>query len=167
MLKNNKGFTLIELIAVVTIMAIIALLATPNIISMIDNGKKEQYVSDAKEFISKATYMYKLEKYKNDTSIFQQPNSNTHKILLSNVQGINQTDDPYGYEYQLDESYIEFKLETENNILKRNTYIYLKSCKTEAKEGGVTECIADKIKYIKDSSGNAVKSTELTTDSVE
>ena len=41
MLRNNKGFTLIELIAVVTIMAIIALIATPNIISMIDNGNKE------------------------------------------------------------------------------------------------------------------------------
>lgn len=166
MLKNNKGFTLIELIAVVTIMAIIALLATPNIISMIDNGKKEQYVSDAKEFISKATYMYKLDKYKNDDKIFE-PEGNNHKIFLTNVQDISKTEDPYGYEYQLNDSYIVFKLETENNVLKRNTYIYLKSCKTETKEGGVTECIADKIKYIKDSSGNAVKSTELTTDSVE
>ncbi|MGN0992587.1 MAG: type IV pilin protein, partial [Bacilli bacterium] len=32
LLMNKKGFTLIELIAVVVIMAIIALIATPNIV---------------------------------------------------------------------------------------------------------------------------------------
>lgn len=62
-MKNRKGFTLIELIAVVVIMAIIALLATPNIISLLEKGKKEQFVADAKEFVSKATYMYKSEKF--------------------------------------------------------------------------------------------------------
>ena len=170
MLKNKKGFTLIELIAVVTIMAIIALLATPNIISMIENGKKEQYVSDAKEFISKATYMYKLERYKSNTSIFKPIDTNTHRIYLTNIEGVSQKDDPYGYEYQLEDSYIQFKLEEEEladgtKIHKRNTYVYLKSCKPQEGEG--TECITDKIKYIKDDNGNPVKSTELTTDSVK
>lgn len=63
---NRKGFTLIELIAVVVIMAIIALLATPNIISLLEKGKKEEFVADAKEFVSKATYMYKREKFNKD-----------------------------------------------------------------------------------------------------
>lgn len=58
---NKKGFTLIELIAVVVIMSIIAIIATPNIINMIDKGKKDQYITNAKEFISKATYIVQTE----------------------------------------------------------------------------------------------------------
>ena len=60
---NKKGFTLVELIAVVVIMAIIAMIATPNIISLIDNGKRSDYIADAKTFITNAKYMEKLEKY--------------------------------------------------------------------------------------------------------
>ena len=172
MLKNNKGFTLIELIAVVTIMAIIAIIATPNIINMIDNGKKEQYVSDAKEFISKATYMYKLDKYKNEENLFtKSEDGTTHQIKLTNVQDISKTEDPYGYEYQLADSYIEFRLENVNNVLKRNAYIYLVSCKIETKKDGeeteTKQCVSDKYHYIKDDNNNPVESTKLTTDSVK
>ena len=41
---NEKAFTLVELIAVVVIMAIIMVIATPNIVNMLDKGKKEDYV---------------------------------------------------------------------------------------------------------------------------
>ena len=60
---NKKGFTLVELIAVVVIIGIIAVIATPNIVNMIDNGKKDQFIADAKEMISKAKYQIKLDKY--------------------------------------------------------------------------------------------------------
>jgi len=55
---DKKGFTLIELLAVITIMAIMVVIATPNIIGMLSKGKKEQYVADASNMISKAKYMY-------------------------------------------------------------------------------------------------------------
>ena len=98
---NKKGFTLIELIAVVVIMAIIALIATPNIVNMMDKGKKEDYVADAKEIISKATYMYKLEKYKEKFP--------DNRILLKNINGIDEDfKDPYGFSYDKGKSYVEF-----------------------------------------------------------
>ena len=102
---NKKGFTLIELIAVVVIMAIIALIATPNIVNMMDKGKKEDYVADAKEIISKATYMYKQEKYRTDTSIFQGGTT----IKLADIKGIDDYTDPYGFTYDKEKSTVKFE----------------------------------------------------------
>ena len=51
---NKKGFTLIELIAVVVIMSIIAIIATPNIINMIDKGKKESIHNKRKRIYIKS-----------------------------------------------------------------------------------------------------------------
>ena len=124
---NKKGFTLIELIAVVVIMGIIALIATPNIISMVDKGKKQDYISDAKEFISKATYMYKQEKYHKD-----EPKFNNGKIFLEDIVGLSSEDkiDPYGYVYEPKESYIIFS-EPNGSLGERQVTITLKSCKEE------------------------------------
>ncbi len=127
---NKKGFTLIELIAVVVIMAIIALLATPNIVNMIDKGKKEDYVADAKSFISKATYMYKQEKYRNDTNYFTSNSSKTaYTIKLKVIKDIKEQDkiDPYGHNYDLQESYITFSKSTTGSLAERKVSIFLTS----------------------------------------
>ena len=99
---NKKGFTLVELIAVVVIMAIIAMIATPNIISMMNNGKREDFINNANEIMSKAVYMYKLDKYKNDSNIFE----NGNRIKLKNIEDINTLEDPFGGEYDLENSYV-------------------------------------------------------------
>lgn len=118
---NKKGFTLIELIAVVVIMAIIALIATPNIVNMLDKGKKEDYVSDAKEIITKATYMYKQEKYRNDTSIFQGGKT----IKLEDIKGIDDYTDPYGFEYDKGNSYVTFEDPPTGSLGERKVKIFL------------------------------------------
>ncbi len=105
-MKDKKGFTLIELIAVVVILSILAIIATPNIVNMIDSGKKEQYVADAKDFIAKATYMYKQK----DQERYQGKFSN-NTIKLGDIEGINDSDltDPYGYTYDKENSIIKFE----------------------------------------------------------
>ena len=64
---NKKGFTIVELLAVVVIIAILAGLAVPNILKMIDTSKKEKFITDAKQAIIKAKYYYKNTKYTEKT----------------------------------------------------------------------------------------------------
>ena len=51
---NKKGFTLIEVIAVVVILGIIMFIAVPNISSYILGSKKDTYINDAKRFVDGA-----------------------------------------------------------------------------------------------------------------
>lgn len=51
MKKNTKGFTLVELLAVIVILAIIALIATPMILNVIDEAKKGAAQSSAYGYI--------------------------------------------------------------------------------------------------------------------
>ena len=54
MLKNKKGFTLIELIAVVIILAILMMIAIPSITSVIEDSRKKGTISTLQEFVNKA-----------------------------------------------------------------------------------------------------------------
>ena len=60
-MKKNKGFTMVELLAAITILGIIMMIAVPNVLSIIDKNKKRTYVEDAKKIQSLAeTYMESL-----------------------------------------------------------------------------------------------------------
>ena len=125
---NKKGFTLIELLAVISILAIIAVIATPNIVTLVDNSKKQEFVTDAISFTSKAVYKYKFEKYEDLFTV-----KNNCKIITLRNTGIEAKTNPDGNNYDLDNSIIKI-CEKENNGLKEKvTYIFLKSI---AKESG-------------------------------
>ncbi len=80
---RNKGFTLVELIATLTIISIISLIAIPSVNKAIVSSQDEVYVSDAKIMISNARYYYSLkDKYDNLFTI----NSNCYVISLSKMK---------------------------------------------------------------------------------
>lgn len=47
-LKNEKGFTLIELIVIIAILAVISAIAVPNILNSVDDSRKTADVSNAR-----------------------------------------------------------------------------------------------------------------------
>ncbi|MBB6445866.1 type II secretion system protein [Bacillus benzoevorans] len=74
-LKNQKGMTLIELLAVIVILGIIAAIAIPSIGGLIDNSRKDAHVANAQQMISAAKMAVS-----SDNGVF--PKVNT-KVYLS------------------------------------------------------------------------------------
>lgn len=60
---NNKGFTLIELIMVIALLAVIALLTTPNIIKILDKNKVDNYNNTIDSIISASEVYVSDNKY--------------------------------------------------------------------------------------------------------
>ena len=46
-LKNNKGFTLVEIIVVLVILVILAAIAVPAVLGYVDESKKTRYIEEA------------------------------------------------------------------------------------------------------------------------
>lgn len=124
---NKKGFTLIELIAVVVIMSIIAVIATPNVINMMETGNNKKYISDASNFISKAKYMYNQEKYQDKFKDVLIDNVLAKQISLKDIVGINADDekDPHGYLYDLEHSTVAISTQGGETLKERKTRISL------------------------------------------
>ncbi|MEK6454894.1 type II secretion system protein [Caldifermentibacillus hisashii] len=68
LLKNQKGMTLVELLAVLVIIGIIAAIAVPMIGNVIQNSKERAVLSDASSIISGAQLAYANDEGDEDTA---------------------------------------------------------------------------------------------------
>ena len=106
---KEKGFTLIELLGVIIILSLIMLIAIPNITSTLDRSKREQYIVDAKKFVS-------LVEYELRKGTIDKPGST--ELLQITLKYLNTNDvekDPEGTAYDIDNSYVV--------VARKNSYL--------------------------------------------
>lgn len=65
-MKSNKGFTLVELLAVISILAILVLLSMPAIMSMYRNARKDTFLNEVRNLLTGAESEFLSEALKNN-----------------------------------------------------------------------------------------------------
>ena len=135
--KNNKGFTLIEVIAVVALLGILAVFAVPRVYDLVTNSRNRVYVEDAIRLIAQARYSMnaksvKIEKPDIGESIvfsmkylssgdFQNPPNGGSYLTESSFVVVKNISGDYAYSTMLVEKtakgqYIGVELSTENAL---------------------------------------------------
>ena len=92
-IKNSKGFTLIELVITVSILAIITIIAVPNVINIQQKSEKKQYIEDAKRFLE-------LVEYNERSNSTIASKLLTEGVSLSEINRKDTVTSPEGYEYE-------------------------------------------------------------------
>ncbi len=155
-MKNKKGFTLIELLAVITLLALLMGIAVPNIVSTINNSKRNSFLSDAKRMVSKAEYLFSLDKtartrVKGGTPQVYYFNQSSGKYINEKNEFPEDSD---GGTYDSN-SYVKITLATSGSSKTYNYCICLIGSKRKIGATGSSSCNSA-------SSNNCVDSTNLT-----
>lgn len=160
-MKNNKGFTLIELIAAITILSIIMLVAIPNVISVSIKNKNRTYVNDANKMIVLAKYLFE-----SDSNINKPTGTTCLKLTLNSLDRTELQKGPENGDYDLNNSFViirynsgtkqyEYYVQTQEKYKKNSSYKY-KGIKIVSYEKLLST--ADK--------GSLVKETSTANDSI-
>lgn len=78
-MKDNKGFTLVELLAVIAILAILVVIALPNVLDMFNSAKQNSFATEVQTIMKTAQQQYVLD----SGSKSKYGSSCTDKIKLS------------------------------------------------------------------------------------
>lgn len=111
-IKNERGLTLIELLAVVVILGIISAIAVPSIGGLIDNSKKDAHVANAQQMINAAKIAVTADK-----SLIPD-DSGPVRIELKKLESngyLEKVKDPDGGTYNKTDSYV--MISNDNNKL--------------------------------------------------
>ena len=125
MKKNNKGFTMVELLAAIVILGILSVFALPIITGMVENSRNKMYISDARKLISQAEYQLKA-----SSSTIERPDPGDCIVIsMHYLDNSAFTSAPNGGEYEIDHSFVVVK-----NV--NGKYEYSASIVEKLKKGG-------------------------------
>ena len=109
---NNKGFTMIELLASMVLLSILMIVAVPTVLRVMDDSRRTTIVNDSKKFVSNVEY-----KLKNNNNYIRRPKRKDDCILLTLGYldlGSEFKEGPHGGTYSLDDSFVVVKLKSLN-----------------------------------------------------
>lgn len=96
-MKNNKGFTLVETIAVIIILGVVLSIAVPSITNVVKSTNKNRMISDAETFISEVKEYVESDTIGNTSDTY----------TLKDIKGKTKlSKSPYGEEYE-ENSYVK------------------------------------------------------------
>lgn len=99
---NKKGFTLVELLAVIVILGVLITIAVPKVTKYITNSRKESYVDEAKTFID--TVLHDV-----TSEFYPAPIKNNDVLIITfDIANLDkeQNKSPYGGKYIYSKSYV-------------------------------------------------------------
>jgi len=111
---NKKGFTLIELIATITILSIIMMIAIPNVISITNKNKNQTYINDARKMVTLAKY-----RFESDATIPRPTETESIVILLNALDRSELQKGPENGVYDTSRSFVSIIYNS-----TKNTYVY-------------------------------------------
>jgi len=120
---NRKGFTLIEILAVIIILGVVMTIAVPNVLSMIDRNKKDTVIEHAKMMATQAEYTIRK-----DTSIEYPADNNAIILTLEYLNTNDISESPYNVMYNPTRSFVAIVKETINGIAEYKYYVHLVAC---------------------------------------
>lgn len=96
-IKQNKGFTLVELIVVLVILAILAAILIPALLGYIDRAKSNQNVVNARSFYT-AAQAVASEDYANPTEWSKEKKGNTY-LAITNSKSFGRSTSPWSGDF--------------------------------------------------------------------
>ena len=105
---NKKGFTLVELLAMMVVLGIIMVTIIPNIVGISNSNRLQTYAEDAKKFKSIVEY-----KMRSDNTYMRPSSTHCVAYTLENVAGSEFDKGPYGGTYLTSASYVVISMSSD------------------------------------------------------
>lgn len=110
-MKNNRGFTLVELLAMLVVLGIIMGVTIPNITGILSQSKKTAFIADANKMVE--TAKIKIVTHKNGSSAEKIPRIKSGECIVLTLNYLNDNEDigkgPNDGAYLEYESYVIYK----------------------------------------------------------